>query len=69
MKGIMSLFIWLRLQYFMRFFQSTGYLIRSIIHVCWDMRIFLLILLLVVVAFGEAIGAVSELSGDKGFTG
>lgn len=69
MKGVMSLFIWLKLLYFMRIFQSTGYLIRSIIHVCGDMRYFLLILLLTIVAFGEAIEAISESSGDKAFTG
>ena len=68
MKGVMSLFIWLKLLYFLRVFESTGYLIRSIIHVCISMRHFLLILLLTFIAFGEAIQAVSTADGE-GFTG
>ena len=59
----------------MRIFESTGYLIRMIIQVCVDMRHFLLILLLTLIAFGEGIQAISdelELSSnpeEKGFTG
>lgn len=68
MKGIMSLFIWLKLLYFMRIFKATGYLIRSIIHVCIDMRSFILILFLTLMAFGEAIEAISE-SSEEPFTG
>ena len=63
-----SLLIWLKLLYFMRIFESTGYLIRIIIQVCIDMRHFLLILLLTLIAFGEGIQAISE-ETTQGFTG
>jgi hypothetical protein len=69
MKGIMSLFVWLKFLYFLRIFEKTGYLIRSIVLICIDMRHFLLILMLTFIAFGEAIQSVSETRGDKSFTG
>jgi len=37
-------FMWLKLLYFLRIFEHTGYLIRMIIEVVADMRFFLLIL-------------------------
>lgn len=55
MQGCMSLVVWIKLLYFMRIFQSTGYLVRIILQVCIDMRYFLFILLLTLIAFGEAI--------------
>lgn len=72
-QGVMGLLIWIKVLYFMRIFESTGYLIRIIIQVCIDMRHFLFILLLTLVAFGEAIAPISLYSGiqngDEGFTG
>lgn len=69
MKGVMSLFIWLKLLYFMRIFESTGYLIRIIIQVCIDMRHFLFVLLLTFIAFGESIQSISDEHSEEGFTG
>lgn len=60
MKAIISMFVWLKLLYFLRIFEETGYLIRIIIQVCADMRFFLLILLLTIIAFGEAIKSFSD---------
>jgi hypothetical protein len=55
MQATMSLFIWLKLLYFLRIFDATGYLIRIIVQVVVDMRHFLLVLLLTFIAFGNAI--------------
>jgi hypothetical protein len=60
MKATMSLFIWLKFLYFLRIFESTGYLIRIIVEVCIDMRFFLALLLLTFVAFGNAIYDISK---------
>lgn len=68
MQGTMSLFIWLKFLYFLRIFESTGYLIRIIVQVCIDMRHFLLLLLLTFIAFGEAIQSISDTTDEK-FTG
>lgn len=46
--------MWVKLLYFLRLFNSTGYLVRTLIAVIWDMRIFLLILAIVYCGFGEA---------------
>lgn len=55
----MSLLLWLKFLYFLRIFKSTGYLIKIIIAVCVDMRHFLLILLLTIMAFGDSMRAIS----------
>jgi hypothetical protein len=55
MQALTSLFIWLKFLYFLRIFESTGYLIRIIVQVVIDMRHFLLVLLLTFVAFGDAV--------------
>lgn len=55
----MSLLLWMKLFYFFRIFQSTGYLIRIIIEVVIDMRHFLLILFLTIMAFGDAMRNIS----------
>jgi hypothetical protein len=60
MQSIMSLFIWLKFLYFLRIFSHTGYLIRIIIDVMDDMKYFLLILLLTITAFGDAMYQVSS---------
>jgi hypothetical protein len=46
--------MWLKFLYFLRIFQKTGYLIRIIVEVVIDMRHFLLILLLTIIAIGDA---------------
>ena len=51
---MISLIIWLKLLYFLRIFKSTGYYIRTIIEVIMDIKYFLLMLLLTIVAFGDS---------------
>ncbi len=55
----MSLLLWLKFLYFLRIFKSTGYLIKIIIAVCVDMRHFLFILFLTIMAFGDSMRQVS----------
>jgi hypothetical protein len=55
----MSLMLWIKFLYFFRIFQSTGYLIRIIISVLVDMRHFLFIMLLTIIAFGDAMRSIS----------
>eukprot|EP00347_Sterkiella_histriomuscorum_P017370 403349643 len=64
LQATMSLILWLKFLYFLRIFQSTGYLIRIIIEVCVDMRHFLLILVLTFVAFGDAMRSISTSNED-----
>jgi hypothetical protein len=56
----MSLIFWLKLLYFLRIFKNTGYYIRTIIEVIVDIKYFLLMLLLTVVAFGDSMRQISE---------
>jgi len=58
-QATMSLMLWIKFLYFFRIFQSTGYLIRIIIEVVIDMRHFLLIVLLTIIAFGDAMRSIS----------
>lgn len=59
MQATCSLLLWLKLLYFLRIYQSTGYLIRIIISVVVDMRYFLFILFLTIMAFGDSLRAIS----------
>ena len=52
MRGVLNLLVWLKLLYFLRLFKETGYLIRIIVQVIKDMKYFLLLLLLTIIAFG-----------------
>ena len=64
--------MWLKLLYFMRIFKETGYYIRMIISVIYDMRYFLLILFIGMIAFSDAMLALSlanEEEGDKFYKG
>lgn len=58
--SISSLFIWIKFLYFLRIFSSTGYLVRMLNTVIWDMKVFLLILLIIYLGFGEAFLRLSE---------
>ena len=57
--------MWFKLLYFLRIFGPTGYLIRMITVVIWDMKIFLLILFLMYFGFGEAFLRLSENSDEE----
>jgi hypothetical protein len=59
LQATMSLMLWLKFLYFLRIFDSTGYLIRIITEVVVDMRHFLLIMLLTIIAFGDAMRSIS----------
>ena len=59
MQSIMSLMVWLKFLYFLRIFTATSYLIRIIIEVGYDIRHFLLVLLLTFIAFGDAFYAIN----------
>eukprot|EP00347_Sterkiella_histriomuscorum_P010355 403376619 len=63
--SVASLLMWAKLLYFLRIFYSTGYLIRMISNVVWDMKIFLLILFLMYFGFGEAFLRLSEASAGQ----
>jgi hypothetical protein len=52
--SISTFFMWLKLLYIMRIFKKTGYLIRMIVEVMKDMRVFLLLLLITILAFGDS---------------
>lgn len=51
--------------YFLRIFEATGYLIRMLTTVIWDMKIFILILFIIYFGFGEAFLRLSESSGEE----
>lgn len=61
-----SLILWINFMYFLRLFDQTSYLIRIIINVFWDMKTFLLILLISQLGFGEAFLRLSEYSLNEG---
>ena len=69
--GIAVLLVWLKLFYFGRIFYSTAAMIRMVIEIAYDMKYFLLILLLTVTGFGNAyfILASSNLTDGVYFTG
>jgi len=53
-QSVTTFFMWLKLLYFMRIFKNTGYLIRMIITVIYDMGSFLLVLLIGIMAFADS---------------
>ena len=52
--SIVTLFMWLKFLYFFRLFDSTSYLIRAIVTVVIDMRNFFIVLVSMIVGFGNA---------------
>ncbi len=52
--AVCSFLLWVKFLYFLRIFKITGYLINMLSNVLWDMKIFLFILTIVIIAFGEA---------------
>ena len=52
--AIVTLFMWLKFLYFFRFFDQTSYLIRIVVEVVIDMRNFLLVLLFMIIGFGNS---------------
>ncbi len=58
--SLASLTMWLKLLFFLRLFESTGHFIRTLIGVFYDMRVFLFILFIFYMGFGEAFLRISE---------
>ncbi len=52
--------MWFKFLYFLRIFKSTGYLIRMIIEVIFEMKIFFLVFVIVLCAFGDAFLSLSN---------
>jgi len=65
-QAITTFFMWIKLLYFMRIFRNTGYLIRMIIVVISDMRSFLLVLLIGLIAFGSSFLCIARGNEDVG---
>ena len=53
LMGIAVLFVWLKMFYFGRIFLSTAAMIRMIIEITYDMRFFLLVLIIAIAGFGN----------------
>lgn len=65
--SVASLLLWVKFLYFLRIFKHTGYFIRMLSTVIWDIRVFIFILLIVYIGFGEAFLRLSEVSEDAAF--
>lgn len=56
--------IWLKFLYYLRIFEATSSLIRMIMQVIYDIRHFLFVLLLTIVAFGDSFKTISNGNPD-----
>ena len=54
LKTVTTFFMWTKALYFLRIFESFAYLIRMIVRVIIDMKVFLLVLLIVIMAFADS---------------
>lgn len=66
-KAVATLMIWLKFLYYLRIFEATSSLIRMITQVVVDIRYFLMVLLLTIVAFGDAFKTISNGNDSDGF--
>jgi len=57
--SIATLLLWMRLLYFLRIFDTTGFLIRAIIQVMSEMKYFMMILMIAYFAFGDSYKVIS----------
>ena len=60
MLSIASFMMWLKVLYFCRIFSSTGYLVRMIIEMFYEMRIFIFVLLVTICAYSDAFQTISS---------
>lgn len=65
MLSIATLCLWFRFLYFLRIFDSTGFLVRAILAVIVDMGYFLLILGITIVGFGDSFKVMSYANTDE----
>jgi len=72
-QAIATLMIWLKFLYYLRIFEATSSLIRMIMQVIYDIRHFLMVLLLTIIAFGDSFKTLSNgnptMYVDDGFFG
>ena len=59
-QSIATFFMWMKFLYFFRFFESTGYLIRMIVEVTYEMRSFIFILLITIIALGDSMLSIAH---------
>ena len=64
MLSIATLCLWFRFLYFLRIFDSTGFLVRAILAVIVDMEYFLLILGITIVGFGDSFKVMSNANAE-----
>jgi len=55
-----ALTLWAKFLYILRSFDETGYLIRSLVEITKDMWVFLLVLFIVILGYGDAFGNLSK---------
>jgi hypothetical protein len=60
LMAISGLIMWTKMLNFLRLHEETGYLIRMIIQVIIDMKIFMLVLLVTIFAFADAFYTISR---------
>lgn len=60
LHAIACALMWFKFLYFLRIFKTTGYLIRMIIEVIFDMKVFFIVLVIVLCAFGDAFLSLSN---------
>lgn len=60
LHAVACILMWFKFLYFLRIFKSTGYLIRMIIEVIFDMKVFFIVLVIVLCAFGDAFLSLSN---------
>ena len=65
MNAFTALTMWLKFLYFLRIFKATGYLIRMIVDVIYDMRVFFLVLMIVIVAFADSFFSLSSAQAEE----
>jgi len=55
-----ALTLWFKFLYVLRAYEKTGYLVRSLVEVAKDMWVFLLVLFIVILGYGDAFGNLSK---------
>jgi hypothetical protein len=63
--SVCSLLIWTKFLYFLRIYRPTGYFIRMLSTVTWEIRTFLLVLSIAYLGFGEAFLRLSQNNTDN----
>lgn len=62
-QSITTFIMWMKILYFLRIFKSTGYFLEMIFKVIIDIKYFLLVLFIVIFAFGDALFAIAYYNG------